>query len=81
LKQREPNFPDNADQPDKKKEISANSNWQNLTSCKNQKLARKLGASSAPSYIFFKNGNQIEQFSGDRVDRNIIEDFVSTLSE
>jgi thioredoxin len=47
----------------------------------NQKLARKLGASSAPSYIVFKNGNQIESFSGDRVDRNILEDFVSTLSE
>lgn len=47
----------------------------------NQKLARKLGASSAPSYIVFKNGNQIEAFSGDRVDRKIIEDFVSTLSE
>jgi thioredoxin len=47
----------------------------------NQKLARELGASSAPSYIVFKNGKQIEAFSGDRVDRKILEDFVSTLSE
>jgi len=47
----------------------------------NQKIARKLGASSAPSYIVFKNGNQIDKFSGDRVDIKILEDFVSTLSE
>ena len=47
----------------------------------NQKLARKLGAASAPSYIVFKDGKQIEEFSGDRVDRKILEDFVSNLSD
>jgi thioredoxin 1 len=47
----------------------------------NRKLAGKLGASSAPGYIVFKNGNRIEEFSGDRVDRKILEDFVRTLPE
>jgi thioredoxin-like negative regulator of GroEL len=46
-----------------------------------QKLARQLGISSTPSFIVFKKGKQIEQFLGDRVNREIIEDFMTTLSE
>jgi len=48
---------------------------------RNQKLARQLGISSTPSFVVFKKGKQIEQFLGDRVNREIIEDLMSTLAE
>ncbi len=47
----------------------------------NQKLARELGASSAPSFIVFQKGEQIEQFFGDRVNKEIIEDFMNSLTQ
>jgi thioredoxin 1 len=42
----------------------------------NQKLAKALGVASAPSFIVFQKGEQIEQFFGDRVNKEIIEDFM-----
>lgn len=42
----------------------------------NQKLAKELGVSSAPSFLVFQKGEQIEQFFGNRVNKEIIEDFM-----
>ncbi len=45
-----------------------------------QKLARDLGAASAPSFIVLKDGTPIEEFSGERLKKEMIEDFLGKLN-
>ena len=48
---------------------------------KNQGFAKQFGILSTPSYLVFNDGDQVKTFFGDRVDRNIIEDYIRSLQD
>ena len=47
---------------------------------KNQALSKSLGILSTPSFVVIKDGDQIEQFFGDRVNKDIIEEFFAEIA-
>lgn len=46
---------------------------------RNQKLAGRLGVLSAPTFTVFRDGEKIEQFADERLDRVAIEAFVRQM--
>jgi thioredoxin-like negative regulator of GroEL len=46
-----------------------------------QALARELGVSSTPSFVIFKDGEELERFFGDSLVRDDIEAFVDKMVE
>jgi len=46
---------------------------------KTQSLAKTLGVKSTPSFVIFKDGQELEHFYGDGLIRDNIENFVSTV--
>ena len=41
--------------------------WVRLNVANSQGLAKKLGILSAPSFLVYRNGGEVERFVGDRV--------------
>jgi thioredoxin-like negative regulator of GroEL len=46
---------------------------------KTQVLAKELGIGSTPSFIIFRNGQEMERFYGDRLVKDDIEAFVESV--
>ena len=46
---------------------------------KTQSLVKTLGVKSTPSFVIFKDGQELERFYGDGLIRDNIEDFVSKV--
>jgi thioredoxin-like negative regulator of GroEL len=46
---------------------------------KTQSLAKTLGVKSTPSFVIFKDGQELERFFGDGLIKDNIESFVTTV--
>ena len=46
---------------------------------KTQSLTKTLGVKSTPSFVIFKDGQELERFYGDGLIKDNIESFVSTV--
>ena len=48
---------------------------------KNQAIARELGVASTPSFVIFKDGQELQRFLGDTLMKDDIEQYVNGMIE
>lgn len=56
----------------KDKDTEAKVKWVSLNVASNQGLAKKLNILSAPSFLVYRSGAEVERFVGDRVNYEVL---------